>query len=673
MNPDSEAPEQHSSEQSFLMKPHQPNFNLPVPSSSAPSQEPVVNQTPTPLQPIAQPQPTSDRYVTQSQPAFAVSPQPTPYSPYASPAPQVIQPPTGPDTSEQSPDNTLPQYSQPAANSFASPQPVVPLVPQQSVFADPSAPPLVSPMVYQNPVSGMTLPSEPVTNSFAGTQPGGYVMPPGVPVVGTFAPIANAGPSLGDVKPKRNRKKLSALLLLAVLVLGGGGASAYYVGYYDNSSLLYGQALSNTGKAYTKLISYIGGQAATNYKGTTGSGTYKIVDSGTDINGTLNFATNGGDSDTKVGVNLGVADVGADIRTIQTSDQSDPDIYFKLNGISGLGSLLGASTQDAQSIDQLNNKWIMVDQSLLTSLQTEATGQAKASSMMDLTQADLFSELNAFGSVNQQYVFSTNKSTAVTTIVKKYGTQTINGHKLYHYEVGFNKANVKKYIAAQQTALLASKFGTWIKDEDYTSTVTSAYQSLESAADQITSKDTIQLWADMNTRIIYQVRVSDPSNSAESYVDLGLNYKSSGSYPFFVDLHDDENSSVTDFEFLATLNTKENSVDVGINAKQSGSSGFSVTGNFTFKPTTSPETIAVPQGAEQLSQVLDQLGYGSLLTTPLSSLSDPLTSGGSLTGSSTDGSSTSGGSDTFGSDTSGGSGTADGSFSSGSNDSGISL
>jgi flagellar basal body-associated protein FliL len=615
MDSEQDKPESADSKEAYLMKPHQPKFNISPPEeslsadpSNASDDRSVTPTTSTtePIEPASTPDPSPA-----TQRAEAVDTPPSEESQAsvrnASVSHELVLQPLAPIESEAPTEPTV----------VAAPSTPPSLITDVQAPASSSEPesPLAAGQVFGTP--------SPAAETTAG--------PESDPVVGTLPTTTAQQPALKSSRMptfSKAKKSLALLIVLAVVILGGGGASAYYFGYYNNSSYLYSQALSNTGKGYTKLISYLSDQSSTTYKGVTGTGSFKVVDSGTTTDGTIAVNTNGSDSDTTFTVGLGVTRVDVDLRSILTSGDTNPDIYLKANGITGLGALT-ESAQTDQAVNQLNDKWIVIDHSLLDNLQSKVAKQSSTPSAAMLTKAQIYSELNSFGSVNQQYLFSTNKSKAVTTVLKTYGKQTIDGHTLYHYEVGFNKANVKQYITAQRNALLASQLGAWIKQQNYASAVNSEYTSLENSANGITSKDTIQVWADINTRMIYKVRISDQTNPAENYIDLGLNYRSGDTFPIFLNAVTKQGSATTTIAFLATLNTQQNTVGISLSAQQSG--GLSLTANLNVKPTNSPMTITAPQGAEELSQVLDELGLGSLLTTPLSSLSGASTT--STTGS----------------------------------------
>lgn len=89
--------------------------------------------------------------------------------------------------------------------------------------------------------------------------------------------------------------------------------------------------------------------------------------------------------------------VNADIRTIKSSSDT-PDVYVKAANIKGLGTVIGAPELD-NNLAKLDNTWIVIDHTLIDSLDSIATAQAQAnaSSMKGPTEDQLPDEARAFG------------------------------------------------------------------------------------------------------------------------------------------------------------------------------------------------------------------------------------------------------------------------------------
>jgi hypothetical protein len=418
--------------------------------------------------------------------------------------------------------------------------------------------------------------------------------------------------------PKKRRKKILLASIIGVVVLGGG-AAAFYFGYYANPSVIYAQSLKNTGKGYDKLVEYATAQSQIKYKSVAATGNFSFKSGSFSTDGTLAYKGDGNNGDLTFNVGDGIGRLDADIRAIK-STTATPDLYVKVNGLTDLGSLFGTSPELNTTLNKLNNNWISIDHTTLDNLQNSVsaaagTGSAStAATPMAPSEAQITDELKAFGQVNQQYLFSTDKNKAVTTVVKNYGMETIDGHKTYHYQVALDKPNVKDYITAQQKALQASQLGSWLKQNNYDGGVQVAFDAMQQSADTIKPSDTFDLWADVNQRVVYKVRLSDPSNNpAENYIDVGLNYKGGDNYPFFISGQSKSGDQTTTGSLIATLNTKTHSVGLKLNLVNSGAAGGTLTGNFNFQPSNASVQIDKPAGAVTLTQVLNELGLGDLL------------------------------------------------------------
>lgn len=550
-------------------------------------QNPKPSDPQAPFQPTYSPQPIN-AYGTVSPTQSAV---PTP-SPGNAPFPlgQTVLTPTEPTI---------------ITPTVTTPVPIDPFQPQAVVVGGPGN------AFEQGGGMGGTGDPTPVAPTIGGTDPGS-------------APVPAAG---------RKKKPLLIGAGVAVVLIG---LAAFYFGYYTNPSVIYSQALANTGKGYDKLISYADTQSKIQYKGSEGSGSFSYKSLSFSTDGKLAFKSDSNNGEFTFDVGAGVSRVSADVRYLKSSTKT-PDLYLKAGGLKGMGSLLGfGSPQIDAAVNKYDNTWIAIDHTMLDNLQGSVAAAAGSSSAASPNRADILDELRAFGRVNQQYLFSTNKDKAITTVVKKYGVENTGGHRAYHYKVALNKANVKKYITAQQAALKASKLGDWLKKNNYESSVNSSFGSLQQSADSIKSSDTFEVWADMGKRIIYKLRFNNSgSNPAENYVDVGLDYKGGDNYPFFISGQSKSSGQTTSGSLIATLHTKSNGVDFKLSVKNGGSSGGTLEGDFSYKPTTASVQIAKPPGAVPLAQVLSELGFGDVLNSYLQSApaaASSTSSGGSYTG-----------------------------------------
>lgn len=431
------------------------------------------------------------------------------------------------------------------------------------------------------------------------------------PVVTATAPeVANATPTsqvyTGAISStpspaKKGFPKLAIFGLVTVALLAIGGA-AYYFGYYTNSSYVYKQSLANTGKGLTELTNQLLTTDMSKYKAYTGTGTYKVDSEDYKTDGKIAFRSDKVNSEITFDVGVGVSRLDFTVRSLK-SVNTNPDLYFKVQGLTGLGEMLGPEYSALTT--KYNDQWIVVDHTLLDNAQKQLAGTKESATP---TNDQILDEVNAFTKVNEEYIFTTDPEKSVTTVLETYGKKSVDGHDVIHYKVGYDKANVKKYISAQHAALKSSKLNDWIKANDYTKQVNDAKEYLLKSADKIKTTDSFDLYADVKNRVIYKVRFSDNKNPATNYVDVGLDYKEKDELPFFLTGKSD--TQKTDFRMHINANTQTNVVAVDFEVTNDMSTKSTITGVFKFKPTKDTVSVEKPASAKQIAEVFGELGLG---------------------------------------------------------------
>lgn len=422
---------------------------------------------------------------------------------------------------------------------------------------------------------------------------------------------AEHAPVTPPVKKGRfsNKKRMIGGGIFATLLLAGLG---FYFGFYTNSGLLYKQALGNTAFGYNKLIDYAEAYKTTQNKGYQGKGNYTFTSGDSKGSGSLNVQGDGEKFDMNFTLSASGLDINGAMRVLQT-DQKQPEVYLKAGGISGLGSLVGTADMAAK-LKTLDGVWIKVDSDLLKATLLSAS----VSQTNTPTKAQIVDAAKAFGVVNKEYLYSTKADKAVLRLVKTHGSESLDGRRTYHYTVGFNKANVKKYVQAQQAALKASKLQAWITENKYQDLVDAVFTDMIKSTDDITDSDTFDMWADAGLRSIYKIRlINEQDNPAQNYIDFGLNYKGGSTFPFFVTSKSKNESGASAFTLKADLNTKTSETAVKFEYTADATKAKA---NFTLKPSATSPKIDTPKNSVLLSQVLQQLGYGDYVTQLQSSL-----------------------------------------------------
>jgi hypothetical protein len=537
-------------------------------------------------------------------------PSPTPPEPTStpniepvitSPTPKVISPTSSESTTVVS--NNTPA-SQPITLNLGTNEPTIHQTNPAVQPATPNPQP-ISPTPTASPV--ISTPTSP------GTPPIGGDAPMGTPTVSIVDPTAPL-PKKSKIPKMKKSIFIPALILLVII----GGGLLFYFEYWLNPSVIWSNSLTDTGKGFNNLVTYLNSQSGVTYKGYNTNASLNVKVSGTTYSGSFTEQNDAANSQSTLKANIGPANLNLQTISYVEPGATTPDIYFNISGFKnlGLGQYVGINEQQ---LDSLDGQWISVSHSLIQ--QIEQSVSAQQTKTTPLTWKDVASTAQTLNTVNSKYIFTTNKNYSVTKVVKNYGFQTIDGVKTYHYKVGFVKANVKNYITALKNALTNTPVGKYATKETGDSiNDLVGYSALESSADNINNSDTVDVWAGVSTRVIYKVRISDQSNPSTNYIEVGLNYKNSKSYPFFINWMSGTSGDNTNVSLLLTLNTQSNSLTGSLLATDP-SDKVTVTGNANFTPTNQVFNIKPPANSITLQAAMAKIGLSSYYQEILQELS----------------------------------------------------
>jgi hypothetical protein len=481
--------------------------------------------------------------------------------------------------------------------------PASPEVPQTPDPEPPAAPAelgqVVNPVITPQPLTPST--SQPVVigpTPGAGPQPG--------PEVYTSTPpeiiSANSQP---PGKTKLYKKPLLAMPL-AVLVLLAGSAGAYF-GYYvpNQPQNIWKTALTRTGKGYDKLTQY----AVTQFK----------ADSGLKLDGKFQtsgfFSSDGtfsGDSDKDNGeftasVSAGGVKVNTDVRLLKSST-STPDIYFKIDGIQGLGDLVSGfiGPQYKNAINNLNGKWYFIDHSLFDQI---SSGNGNN---LQISSADVNSVLKAIGDASKQNVFTSDPDKMAFTVKKEVGKEKQDGRSVYHYVAGINKDNLKNYINALCDNLKQSNLKKYFNGDAQSTADAIGCSTASKSVDNFDTSRTADVWVDLHTKLIHKVRITDTKNK-DNYFELAQDYQGGDKFPFAMNFHSKDSGLTNDSSINLTLDTKANSLEFKAQTTDSGADNLKASAELTISPHSGKVNVQKPDGAENIIQLLNDLGFADIV------------------------------------------------------------
>ncbi|HSX27166.1 MAG TPA: hypothetical protein VLG25_00090 [Patescibacteria group bacterium] len=421
------------------------------------------------------------------------------------------------------------------------------------------------------------------------------------PVVGgetQNSPANQNPPSTGPVNARGKNKKRTLLILVAVLVALLGCSAAAYYGYIapNNPDSIWSNSLKNTSKGYDKLVDYA--NTTKDVKGIKSKGTLKMEGA---LAGDGSFESTSYENKGTAKGDIGFAGTryGFEGRFITPAGAKSPDIYLKVSGIKGLDSYFKNSPYAGigSGLESLDNKWIAIDHTLLD----QYSGSAGQSSY---TKDDTIQIAKAVGKVNKDYLFSTDSSKAVLKVSKKIGKETRKGRSSYHFEVGYDKENLKKYVAALRDSLNNTKLKNMFGGQGIEQALNTDEINKSIAAQK--GDETADVWVDINTKLIRAVRFKD-SKAPGNYLEISLEYNGGDEYPFLVTVND-TSGSYTNGTLGFTINTKQTSAKLDFSLETGkDKSKEKYTASFTIEPNLTPVDVTKPDGAKSVQELLGLL------------------------------------------------------------------
>lgn len=414
--------------------------------------------------------------------------------------------------------------------------------------------------------------------------------------------------SANSQPPKKTPFYKKPLLLapLALLVVLGGGAAAYF-GYYmpNQPDNVWKTALTRTGKGYDKLTQY----AVTQFKSENGL----KLDGKFQTSGFFSAdGTFSGDSDKDNGEFTGTLStsgikVNTDVRLLKSAT-STPDVYFKIDGIQGLGDLVSsfAGPQYKDAINNLNGKWYFIDHTLFDEISGGNGNNLQVSS------ADVNSVLKAIGDASKQNVFTDDPNKMAFTVKKDVGKEKQDGRSVYHYVVGINKENLKNYVNALCTNLKQSNLKKYFNGDAQATANALGCDTASKSIDNFDTNRTADAWVDLHTKLIHKVRITDTKNK-DNYFELVQDYQGGDKFPFAMNFHSKESGLTSDSSINLTLDTKANTLNFKAQTKDSGSDNLTASAELTLSPHSGKVNVQKPEGARSIIELLNDLGFADIV------------------------------------------------------------
>ncbi len=419
-------------------------------------------------------------------------------------------------------------------------------------------------------------------------------------------PVSATGTGSGNSTPEYgsgNKKKLLVGITAAVIILLGGSAAAYFGSVVPNKpENVWKKSLENTGKGYDKLVEYADKKKDT--KGGKLTGDYKIDAGGMVADGTIESKYDEKTSDSKITLGASGARFELNLLTNVPANTRYPDIYAKVSGLKGLDKVFPAEAGGiGESLAAYDNQWFVIDHTIFDQMEKSAAQDTTT----EIKAEDVIALAKDIGEVTKEYVLTDDPSKAVLVRKENVGKESMDGRDVYHYKVGFNKANLKAYNKAVCDKILGNKlYKTLSMGRSSEDISKECYDTKD--IDSINESDTFDVYVDLKTKLIHIVRIAE-KDKKDNYLDIGLLYTGGDEFPFVIRGQTKDGAGEGKGELKVTLNTKTDkyAITANVDGKSDGAP-FKFTLNANGEPGNDKVEFRKPEGAKSLLEV-----YGALL------------------------------------------------------------
>ncbi len=426
--------------------------------------------------------------------------------------------------------------------------------------------------------------------------------------------MPSSPPVMPDSKKPKSKKLLVPIVVVSLLLVGGA-AAAYNSFILNSPEGLWKRAMQTTAAGFDEFVEIASEETA---KGGTIEGSFKFS-SPTVVDGTVTGKWFENNSQYNIDVGFAGLRPMLELRTISKSEGVAPDLYIKLDNISGLEALLGAANPSVtQLVAEINGSWFVIDHTLYE--QALASGNSQN---LEVSQEEIREIGNNLSEVLRERLFTDDSEKAVVVVDEAIGEEDFEGDSAYKYKVIVRKEQTKEFVKAIVESLEETKVEELLKQESEKSLYEylNTDELIESIERMDFSNATAEVWVNMDTKLVRNVRITPESENGEvGYIDFGLPYDGGDEIPFkisvtYTDGENDEKGSAS-LEVMYNKSSKAVSAAFNTDINQSGQK-IVAEGKLTSTPSNEEVIIDVPEGARNIYELLGYI-YGG---TPLNGLS----------------------------------------------------
>lgn len=403
-----------------------------------------------------------------------------------------------------------------------------------------------------------------------------------------------------DQSSSGQKKRIFFAGLIAAGVLLFGGILAYMGIYAANRpSELWNQALNNTAQGYDNLVTYAKENKTLANKGEI-SGGYSYETDSFSIEGKYT----GFYADNRARINLEGNSSGDNLTSefiAENNNGSDvPDVYLRAKGLRALRDIPTLET-DSDSLRALEDQWYLLDSSTISQLRERRASNGP--SIQAIPNNDQIIQIaETVGSINRQYVFTSDPSRAILIRSQNLGEEELDGRQVYRFKATYNIENLEAYLNSLAEELQKTKF-----KEIYGET---GFEKMLLNLESFTGEEQVDVWVDMNTDLIYKIHSADQA-FPEAYIDITLAQNGETGYEFVWDKTNADEGTDNHFRMKLTIDPVMQTLGYEIDsAGDSDIAPVKTTFNGKVVPTEENIKIDIPSGVVPLADKIEQLSAG---------------------------------------------------------------
>jgi hypothetical protein len=425
------------------------------------------------------------------------------------------------------------------------------------------------------------------------------------------APYPSQPEPLPIMTKKSSKKPLIFAVSTALLVLGlgGGGFVMYQSG--NSSTKVWDKAMANSAEGLTTLILDSNAREVTPQKinAKFALGGDVIADGSVKVH--LDSKSNG---TTEMSVGVSGVRFGAKLNIVDSDASDYPDIYAKVDGLSGLFDLVGDSglttAEQEKVLSEIDNQWYVIDHTLFDQAVQSAYSDSD-NPISQLSAKDIAEITNAAAKVVSGSVFSVESGKAVIVKTEELGKEDFEGTATYKYKAKIDNRAVKTMLKDMKSALADTSIKKIVENtsgQDYDEAF-----NLDSVLKDLDNADEVEatVWLDKKIKTIRNIRI----NNKDTVIDIGMPFstKNRDIVPFDISAKEviDGEETGNKFKLNVNLNSKTQSSDMKLtlNIVDSQYMTLELTGDIT--PTTDLPSVEKIDGAKSILDLVAAFTDGS--------------------------------------------------------------